>query len=66
MPELLTKHLREGKAELQVLQARESWAFWEMGRKRSSVVPVAKDVVGIIFPRSQKALDDFRKSPLVL
>ena len=40
--------------------------FWEMGRKRSALVPVVKDVVGMIFPRSQKASDDFGKSLLVL
>lgn len=33
--------------------------FWEVGGKRSALVPVVKDVVGIIFPRSQK-------SPLIL
>lgn len=40
--------------------------FEEMDRKRSALVPVVKDMVGIIFPRSQKALDGFGKPLLVL
>lgn len=38
----------------------------ELGRKRSTMVPEVKDVVGIIFPGSQKALDGFWKSLLPL
>lgn len=38
----------------------------EMGRKRSALVPGLKDVVDIIFPTSQKALDGFGESLLVL
>lgn len=33
--------------------------FWKTGRKRSGMVPVVKDVMGIIFPGSRKALDGF-------
>lgn len=41
----------------------------EMGRKRSAMVPVVKDVVGIIFPESPESIRWFLEvsaSPVIL
>lgn len=54
---------QQGKA---CLCSREVVHLGEVGRKKSAMVPVVKDVQDIFFSASQKALVSFWKSPLVL
>lgn len=56
MPELLTERLGEGKAELQVLQARESWAFWGNGQEEVFRGTSGQGRGGYNFPQKSESI----------
>lgn len=58
MPELQREPKSWGFGGCCLCQRQETVVrFGEMGRKRSAMVPAVKDVMGIIFPGIQKALE---------